>query len=106
MSMSTRAHKFGRQQQTNFDAAEDEDGEGSGYGAVGGYTAAVGTGDDGEFGGYYDDDSDEYDYEDEEDDEESVEYSFDSNCTFVVSFTCLNSHLKISLFLSRKVSYH
>jgi len=73
MSMSTRAHKFGRQQQTNFDAADEDEGEGSGYGAVGGYTAAVGTGDDGEFGGYYDDDSDEYDYEDEEDDEEEEE---------------------------------
>ena len=67
MSMSTRAHKFGRQQQTVQD--DDDYGETSGYAGASGYTA--GTGDDGEFGGYYDDDSDEYDYE-HDDDEESV----------------------------------
>ena len=85
MSMSTKSHKFGRQQQTGkmdsqqwmstiinnptgYDDDDDDDyagdySSGAGYyGGGGGYEA------DGGFGGYYDDDSDD-DYNDEEDDE-------------------------------------
>lgn len=75
MSMSTKAHKFGRQQQTPFgdeDGDEDYDGD---YGASGGagYGGYYG-GEDSNFGGYYDDESGEdYDDEDEEDSEDEDE---------------------------------
>ena len=65
MSMSTKSHKFGRQQQAaGYDDDDDYDGDySSGAGFYGGdYEASGG------FSGYYDDDSE--DYEDEEDDSE------------------------------------
>jgi len=76
MSMSTKAHKFGRQQQGDYGGYggygggqdDDEDGDDYGYGgggASGGYYGE----DNGDFGGYYDDDSDE-DYDDEDEEEE------------------------------------
>lgn len=77
MSMSTRNHKFGRQQQ-NFGNGEDDDEEG-GYGGYGGYgggdagfTGYTGEEDDGAFGGHYDDDDDE-DYDDSSDEESESE---------------------------------
>ena len=69
MSMSTKAHKFGRQQKTEY-GDDDEDGDYD-YDPSGG--AGYYGGDDGGFGGYYDDDSDDYD--DEEDEEEEDETS-------------------------------
>jgi len=81
MSMSTRNHKFGRQQ-TNYNADEDESDEdgAAGYAAfmAGGGGNAGFTGafdednDDGGFGGYYDDDTDQ-DYDDDETDENDEE---------------------------------
>jgi len=83
MSMSTRAHKFGRQQLNYADRDDDDDdGEygygGGGYGGYGGGGEGSGAGytmeeDDGEFGGYYDDDSDDEDYDEDDDDEDDEE---------------------------------
>ena len=81
MAMSTKAHKFGRQQQAygGDDDGDDDDYDGGygGYGASGGdYGGGYygGGGDDSTFGGYYDDDSGEdYEDEDEEDDDEEEE---------------------------------
>ena len=79
MAMSTKAHKFGRQQQAygGDDDGDDDDGGYGGYGASGGdYGGGYygGGGDDSTFGGYYDDDSGEdYENEDEEDDEDEDE---------------------------------
>jgi len=74
MSMSTRGHKFGRQQQSHNDYDDDDDGGyaayGSGSGGYAGATSSVYEEDDGAFGGHYDDDSDEYDYDDEDDDDD------------------------------------
>ncbi|XP_023333485.1 zinc finger protein 330 homolog [Eurytemora carolleeae] len=80
MSMSTRAHKFGRQQQTyggrgpgEDDDDDDEEGGAGGFSGYGGYDES----DKGEFGGYYldnsDDDDEDYDDEDDEYDEDDVE---------------------------------
>jgi len=82
MSMSTRGHKFGRQQQTYGEGDDDgDDGGYSGYGGGSGFTGYGGvavTGvnevyeDDGAFGGHYDDDSDEeYDYDEDDDEDEN-----------------------------------
>ena len=72
--MSTRGHKFGRQQQSHNDYDDDDDGGyaayGSGSGGYAGATSSVYEEDDGAFGGHYDDDSDEYDYDDEDDDDD------------------------------------
>ena len=74
MSMSTRTHKFGRQQQTGGYGDEDDDdydgdySAGAGYYGGGGYDA-----DEGGFGGYYNDDSDDYEDDDDDDDDESEE---------------------------------
>ena len=72
MAMSTKAHKFGRQQQA-YGGDDDDDDYGGGYGASGGdYGGYYGGGEDSTFGGYYDDDSCD-DYEDEEDEEQEEE---------------------------------
>ena len=72
MSMSTKSHKFGRQQQQAGGYGEDDDGDYDGdYSAGAGYYGGGGYDADGGFGGYYDDDSEEYGDEDEEDSEES-----------------------------------
>ena len=71
--MSTRGHKFGRQQQSHNDYDDDDGGYaayGSGSGGYAGATSSVYEEDDGAFGGHYDDDSDEYDYDDEDDDDD------------------------------------
>merc|ERR1712228_334504 len=66
MSMSTRNHKFGRQQQNFANGGDSDDAyegsSGAGFTGYGGYDE-----DNGAFGGYYDDgtDDDDYDYEDE-----------------------------------------
>jgi len=79
MSVSTRSHKFGRQQQTvREDEDDDYDGEGGGgYGAYGGeytgYTGGYEEEDTGEFGGHYDDDSEDDEYYDEDEEEGSEE---------------------------------
>lgn len=77
MAMSTKAHKFGRQQQAyGGDDDGDDDDYGGGYGGYGasgagygGYYGGEGEGEDSTFGGYYDDDSGE-DYEDEDEEDE------------------------------------
>jgi len=79
MSVSTRNHKFGRQQQGFSEGrgyGQDDDDDDDDYYPGGGSDAAAGfTGvyredeDDGGFGGYYLDDSDE-DYDDDDDEEE------------------------------------
>ena len=72
MSMSTKSHKFGRQQQQAGGYGEDDDDDYDGdYSAGAGYYGGAGYDADGGFGGYYDDDSEEYGDEDEEDSEES-----------------------------------
>jgi len=76
MSMSTRNHKFGRQQQ-NFSAggcdndSDDEyGGSGAGFSGFGGYGGGgYDEEDTGAFGGYYQDDTDD-DYEESSDEEE------------------------------------
>eukprot|EP00088_Acartia_fossae_P050496 TRINITY_DN5659_c2_g1_i1.p1 TRINITY_DN5659_c2_g1~~TRINITY_DN5659_c2_g1_i1.p1 ORF type:complete len:317 (+),score=113.84 TRINITY_DN5659_c2_g1_i1:41-991(+) len=91
MSMSTRSHKFGRQQQQHHQDDDDDDYDGyggggagfTGYGGVsfggggsGGGGGAYHEEDDGAFGGYYDDDSDDdddYEDDDEEDDDDDQE---------------------------------
>ena len=78
MSMSTRTHKFGRQQQ-NFAEDNDDDeyggGGGAGFSGYGGYGGGGGyeEEDTGAFGGYNQDDSDDEDYEDSSDEEEEEE---------------------------------
>ncbi|XP_059085992.1 zinc finger protein 330 homolog [Tigriopus californicus] len=68
LSMSTRNHKFGRQQMN----PDDEEG-GGGFGYYGGYSEASGGG-YGQYGGADNDDyDDDYDYDDEDDDEEEDE---------------------------------
>jgi len=84
MSMSTRAHKFGRQQQNPADrSVEDDDDDDYGGNYSTGYSADYDQ-DDGAFGGYYDDDSADEDYDDDDDDEgeddEDDEYE-DENAT-------------------------
>ena len=72
MSMSTKSHKFGRQQQQAGGYGEDDDDDYDGdYSAGAGYYGGGGYDGDGGFGGYYDDDSEEYGDEDEEDSEGS-----------------------------------
>merc|ERR1719318_695069 len=85
MSMSTRNHKFGRQQQNYAEEDDDDDdyggGGGAGFSGYGGYGVGGGYGggegydeeDTGAFGGYYQDDTDEEDYEDSSDEEEEEE---------------------------------
>jgi len=76
MSMSTKAHKFGRQQRADHDDYDDDDDGYGGYGASGydGASGYYGGGydveDDGQFGGHYDDDTDE-DYDESDDEEEN-----------------------------------
>ena len=72
MSMSTKSHKFGRQQQAGGYGDDDDDDYSADYSAGAGYYGGGGyEADDGGFGGYYNDDSEDYDDEDEEDSEES-----------------------------------
>ncbi|EDW81490.1 uncharacterized protein Dwil_GK10996 [Drosophila willistoni] len=81
LSMSTRSHKFGRQQQGGN--SDDEDGYGGYYGASGGsgYYGGSGAGysygddddDDASDGDYDEDESDDDDEEDEDDDDEAEE---------------------------------
>ncbi|KAG5893366.1 hypothetical protein JTB14_000131 [Gonioctena quinquepunctata] len=65
LSMSTRNHKFGRQQGQNYDDYEEDYGDE----AAGGYSYG---------GGDYDDEEDDEDYDDD-DDEESSDESSDEN---------------------------
>lgn len=71
MSMSTKAHKFGRKQKDYEDDDDDDYTGGYDY-SSGGASGYYGGGDeDGGFGGYYDDNSgSEYDEEDDDEDEE------------------------------------
>jgi len=77
MSMSTRNHKFGRQQQ-NFGASGGYGGQGEdsdddyGGAASGGYMG-YGEEETGAFGGYYQDDTDEEEYGETSDEEEENE---------------------------------
>jgi len=80
MSMSTRAHKFGRQQQTVGSSGGGDDEDSDGYYGGGGYNGAGYSAeydnddDDGAFGGYYDDDSaDDEDYDDDDNDDDADE---------------------------------
>jgi len=77
LSMSTRTHKFGRQQQTGFGQTDDDydDASYGGYadyggdsGTFGGYGGAYGCS-----GGYGGNDDDDAEDDDEDDDDESSE---------------------------------
>ncbi|SPP80804.1 zinc finger protein 330 homolog [Drosophila guanche] len=77
LSMSTRSHKFGRQQQGGSD---DEEGYGGYYGGASGSAGYYGGG---ASGGYGDDDDDESDddYDDDDDDEDDDEDEEESSAS-------------------------
>merc|ERR1711874_961256 len=71
LSMSTRTHKFGRQQQTGFGQTDDDYDDadyGGDSGTFGGYGGAYGCS-----GGYGGNDDDDAEDDDEDDDESSEE---------------------------------